>query len=132
MSQENVEIVRRSFDAWNRQDSAAAAKDLAPDVEIDATDRILNPQVYGGVEGAMRFRHEIAEVWDEFRVEIEELLPVGEEVVVLVHSVARGRGGGVPVDARGAWVVSVRDRKVTRFRLYREREQALAAVGLRA
>jgi ketosteroid isomerase-like protein len=131
MSQENVEIVRRSFEAWNRQDPEGASEHLSPDVEIDASDRTLNPQVFSGIEGVMRFQREAAEIWEEFRVEIEDLLPVGDDVVVLVRSAARGRAGGVPVDFRSAWVVTVRDRKVTRFRLYRDRSQALEAVGLR-
>jgi ketosteroid isomerase-like protein len=35
MSQENVEIVRRGLDAWNRRDWDEALKDAAPDVEVD-------------------------------------------------------------------------------------------------
>lgn len=131
MSEENVEIVRRGFEAWDRQDYEVASNDFSSDVEIDASDRLLNPAVYNGIEGAKRFRNEIAEAWDEYRVEIEDLFSAGDEVVVLVRSTARGRASGAQVDSRAAWVVELREHKVARLRLYRELSQALEAVGLR-
>ena len=130
MSPENLEIVRRSFEAWDRGDHQAAARDFSPDIEIDATERVLNPAVYAGLEGAMRFREEITETWDDFHVEIEDMLPAGDQVVLLVRTTGQGRASGVQADARAAWVVSVSDGKVTRLRLYRERREALEAVGL--
>jgi ketosteroid isomerase-like protein len=99
-------------------------------VEIDASERVLNPAVYTGIDGARRFRSETAEAWDDFRVEVEELLPAGDEVVVLVHSTGRGRTSGAAAESRSAWVVGLTDGKVSRMRLYRERADALAAAGL--
>ena len=71
MLQENAEIVRSGFEAWDRQDYDAAARHFSPEVEIDASDRVLNPAVYTDIAGAMGFRNEIAETWDGFHVEIE-------------------------------------------------------------
>ena len=130
MSGENVEIVRNGFEAWDRHDYEAAASHFSPDVEIDVTDRVLNPAVYSGLDGAMRFRDEIAETWDEFHVEIEDVVSAGDEVVVLVRSSGLGRASGAQVDSRAAWVAAVREQRITRLRLYRDRSQALAAVGL--
>jgi len=130
MSGENVEIVRNGFEAWDRHDYEAAARHFSPDVEIDVTDRVLNPAIYSGLDGAMRFRDEIAETWDEFHVEIEDLVSAGDEVVVLVRSSGLGRASGAQVDSRAAWVAAVREQRITRLRLYRDRSQALAAVGL--
>ena len=126
MSQESQEIVRRAFEAWDRGDDEAAARDFAPDVEIDASERVLNPAVYQGHDGARRFREEIAETWDDFHVEIEEMRAAGDQVVVLVHSRGQGRGSGVAVDARAAWLVTVVAGRVARLRLYRDRAEALA------
>lgn len=124
---ENVEVVRRGFAAWDRGDHGAAMANFASDIEIDASERILNPAVYTGIDGAMRFSQEIAETWGEFHVEVEELLPAGDQVVVLVHSTGQGRASGAPVDSRAAWVVVVSEGKVKRMRLYRDRARALAA-----
>ena len=130
MSRENVEIVRNGFEAWDRHDYQEAASHFSPDVEIDVTDRVLNPAIYRGLDGAMRFRDEIAETWDEFHVEIEDVLSAGDEVVVLVRSSGLGRASGAQVDSRAAWVAAVREQRITRLRLYRDRSRALAAVGL--
>jgi len=125
-----MDIVRRGFEAWDRQDYEAAASHFSPDVEIDASERVLNPAVYNGMDGAIRFRDEIAETWGEFHVAIEDMLPAGDEIVVLVHSTGQGRASGAQVDARSAWVVAVIEGKVSRMRLYRDRREALKAVGL--
>jgi ketosteroid isomerase-like protein len=130
MSQANVQIVRNGFEAWDRHDYEAAASHFSPDVEIDVTDRVLNPAIYSGLDGAMRFRDEIAETWDEFHVEIEDVVAAGDEVVVLVRSSGLGRASGAQVDSRAAWVAAVREQRITRLRLYRDRSRALAAVGL--
>lgn len=130
MSQENLEIVRRGFEAWDRGDYEAASSIFSSDVEIDASERILNPAVYSGIDGAMRFGKEIAETWNEFHVEIEDMLSAGDEIVVLVRSTGQGRASGAQVEARAAWVVAVSEQKVTRLRLYRDRSRALEAAGL--
>jgi len=59
MSQENIEIVRRGFAAWDRQDYEQAASLFSSDVEIDASDLELNPAVYVGIDGARSFRNEM-------------------------------------------------------------------------
>ena len=130
MSEENIEIVRSALDAWNRQDDEAALQLFAADTELDASGRILNPDIYTGIEGFMRFRRDIAEAWDRFELEIEDLFDSGSLVVVFVRSIGKGRASGIEVDFRSAWLVTVSDQKITRVRLYRERKEALEAAGL--
>jgi ketosteroid isomerase-like protein len=130
MPEENVEVVRRGFEAWNRQDLEAVRECFSPDLEIDASDRVLNPDVYQGVEGFMRMRREIGDAWEEFRVEAEEFFAAGKDVVAFIRAVGRGRGSGVEVDFRSAWLMTLRDGRVMRARLYRDRTEALEAAGL--
>jgi ketosteroid isomerase-like protein len=129
MQEDNTDIVRRGFEAWNRRDDEAVQTYFSDEIEIDASDRVLNPAVYRGLEGARRFRSEIAETWDGFHVEIEEALPAGERVVVLVRVSGQGRASGAAVDARSAWVARVDAGKVASLRLYRDRAEALAAIS---
>lgn len=130
MSEENIEIVRSALDAWNRQDDEAALQLFSVDTELDASGRILNPDIYTGIEGFMRFRRDIAEAWDRFELEIEDLFDSGSLVVVFVRSIGKGRASGIEVDFRSAWLVTMSDQKITRVRLYRERKEALEAAGL--
>ena len=129
MTRDNAEIVRRGFEAWNRSDDQALPTYFSSDVEIDASDRVLNPAVYRGLEGARRFRSEISETWGEFRVEIEELRASGDRVVAFVRVSGQGRASGAAVDARSAWLARVAEGKVTHLRLYRDRSEALAAAS---
>ncbi len=129
MTRDNAEIVRRGFEAWDAGDDDALPTYFSPDVEIDASDRILNPAVYRGLDGARRFRSEISETWGGFSVEIEELLVSGDRVVAFVRVSGQGRASGAAVDTRSAWLVRVAEGKVTRLRLYRDRSEALAAAS---
>jgi ketosteroid isomerase-like protein len=130
VSEENVELVRAGLRAWNGQDQDAMLQLFSTDVEIDASDRVLNPDAYVGLEGFIRFRDEIAEAWDRFEVEIEEVFDAGDQVLVFVRSSGRGRGSGAEAEFRSAWLVTVSDRKIVRLRLYRDREESLQAAGL--
>jgi ketosteroid isomerase-like protein len=130
MSQANLELVRDAIEAWNQQDHDAVVRIFSPDAELDASGRVMNPDVYRGLDGFMRFRSDIAEAWDRFEVEMTDLFDSGDLVLVFIRSTGRGRGSGVDVDLRSAWLVSVVDKQITRLRLYRNREEALQAARL--
>jgi ketosteroid isomerase-like protein len=56
MSQKNVEIVRRSIEAWNRRDLTAWTASLHPDAEIDwSRSRAPFKGVYRGPDGIETF-----------------------------------------------------------------------------
>ncbi len=130
MSQENVEVVRRCIEAWNQQKMEAVDGLLDDDVQIDAADRVFNPDEYRGRTGLDRFIAEIYNIWDEFRLQPEEFFASGDQLVVFVRALGRGKGSGVQVSAQSAWLVRLRDGKITSMRLYRDRDEALAAAGL--
>jgi ketosteroid isomerase-like protein len=95
MSQENVEIVRRLYDALNRDDIEGAIEQMDPAVRYDLSERVFNPAVYEGHDGIRRFAADLDEVWDEFRAEPVEFIDAGETVVVSHRVHARGKGSGV-------------------------------------
>ena len=71
---------------------------LAPDFEVDATDRVLNPDHYEGIEGFRRLAGEMAEVWDSWEIEPLEFLENGEPGLRCAPGPGarqgqRGRGG---------------------------------------
>ena len=61
MSQQNFELVRSAFEAWNRLDDEAILQLFSPNAELDASGRILNPDIYAGIDGLMQFRRDIAD-----------------------------------------------------------------------
>jgi ketosteroid isomerase-like protein len=130
VSAENVAVVRRCYEAWNRRDLSALRELTHPDMEIDLSARSLNPDVYRGFERFETLIGEISEIWEEFAFEPEEIFDAGEQVVGIVRARGLGRGSGARAEDRIGQVWSIRDGKVARFRLYPEPKDALRAAGL--
>ena len=103
---------------------------MAEDVVVDASRRVLDPFVAEGHEGFKRFVAVLDEAWAHQRLEPEEFIEAGDDVVVPVRLVSTGRGSGVVVNARAAWVVTFRRDKIARLCVYQTRAEALEAVGL--
>ena len=103
---------------------------LTPDFEVDATDRVLNPDQYEGIEGFRRLAGEMAEVWDSWEIEPLEFLENGDLVFVEHRVRARGKGSGVEVVQTYWSVWTVRDGKGAKLVLYVDRDRALARAGL--
>ncbi|HEY7150086.1 MAG TPA: nuclear transport factor 2 family protein [Solirubrobacterales bacterium] len=97
MSRENVELVRRHYEAWNRGDVGMVVAVFAPDVEWHGHPRLPEPGPYRGRDQVERWMEQFREAWEELSAEPVELLDAGDTVVALVHMTGRGRGSGVEV-----------------------------------
>jgi ketosteroid isomerase-like protein len=130
MSRENVEVVRRVFDAYNKRDLDAALRDTDPDVEMDfSRSRGPDAGIYRGYEGIRRFLRMFDDVFDNVIVTPEDFIERGNHIII--PNIGRGRGrAGIPVEARSVWAVTLRNGRIVRWRLYQERKEALEAVGL--
>jgi ketosteroid isomerase-like protein len=130
MSQEDVEVVRRAHQALNGGDMDALVVLCDAEFRLDMSDRVFNPAVYAGHEGIRRFYAEVRDVWANYVWEPEELMEAGDNVVALLRSIGRGQGSGVEVERRTAMVWTVREGRATALRFFRDRNDALKAVGL--
>ena len=130
MSQENVEVVRSMIEAGNRQDWDAAFKDTAPDFEWDNS-RAVGPDSRGvwTAAEATEFYKDGATYWESFRIEIDELIALGDHVVVPHTIHLRGRDG-IEVKVSTTWLFTIRHRKIERVCMYQERTEALEAAGI--
>ena len=134
MSQENVEIVRRGWEAWIRGDLDALFALFDPAVEWDTTNFEGWPEegLYHGHDGVRRFMEEWLASWDRYEAGVEEYLDArGERVIVLCWQQGFGPGSDVPVHMDFAQICSVKDGLVTRIEAWSDRAKALAAAGLR-
>ena len=130
MSQENVEIVRRAIDAFNRRDLDGAMRDTDAEVELDwSRSRGFQAGVYRGQEASRAFWASWLEMFDEVTNYPDEFIECGEHVVVPNRARLRGRDG-VEVETRSAVVVTLRNGRIVDWRLYQEKAEALEAVGL--
>ena len=131
MSQENVEIVRRSLDAYARGDMEEVLSLVDPNGELhSAIVGGAEGNVYRGHEGFRRWNADFLETFEEVRNEWDEFRDLGDRVLVFGHVKARGRGSGVELDSSIAWVVTVRRGKVVRAEGFLNRADALKAAGL--
>lgn len=130
MSQPDVDVVRGAYEAFNRRDLAGFLEPLAPDVHVDMSERVFNPDTYDAHDGVRRLFGEIMDVWETFEWQLEEIVDAGGTVVALVRAQGKGRGSGVETDRRIAFTWELRDGKATLIRLYVDRERALQAAGV--
>jgi uncharacterized protein len=130
MSQENVEIIRSSYEAANRRDWDAAFRDLSPDVEWIPDSRVGEGPVRGR-EKVMRFFTERAEMFDELRTEPERFWEKDDRVVVFLRVTGRGGASGAGFEIRVGHLWTVRQGVVVRGEGYGDRSEALEAAGLK-
>ena len=119
--------VQRFFSALDN-DTAAFRDTLHPEIEWFPIEENRTPT--RGVEAAMWNRNAWLDTWDEHRLDLEEVIEEGDDVVALVHITARGKGSGVPVDVRFYAQFKVRENKVIYIFDHEDRAAALQAAGL--
>lgn len=127
MSQENVEVVRQSLEAYAHRDVAAMRELNDPEMELDwSASRSWLAGVYRGFDEALRFYEGYFEAFAKIEFEPTSFIEMGESVVV--PNVARQWGrDGIEVSARSTLVFTLRRRKIVRTCLFQTTEQALEA-----
>jgi ketosteroid isomerase-like protein len=131
MSKRNVDIVRGMLDAFNRGDMRSFLAMCDPGIEWDLSRRLIDPATYHGHAGIEQFFEQQREAWEEApRMEPEDLIDSGDQVVAFVRVQGRGKGSGAGVDARIAQLWTIREGKATRLEYYGDRGEALKAAGL--
>jgi ketosteroid isomerase-like protein len=123
--QEHLDIARRGIEAYNRGDLETLFELAADDVEFVVPDTMVNSGRYVGRGGFQAMMDQWEEAWDEFRVDIEELVEEGDAVVVSVAQYGRGRGSGIETRMAAAHLMRFREGLLWRWRLCETREEAL-------
>ena len=129
MSQENVEVVRAGFEAWNAGDMDALRDRYHPDVIVRAPEGWPEPGPFVGREAVMRQFEHMREAWDTDAAEtISDFLDVGDRVAV--RFLWRGAGRGPVTDLELTQVNTVREGRIFALEFFWDHVQALEAVGL--
>ena len=129
MSQENVEVVRAWYDAFNREDWDAMLKDAAPGFEVDFS-RSDGPLAgVFGLDQIRRFVEEFNETWESARIEPHEFIEAGDLVVMPGTLHVKGRDG-IEVVVRATFVFTIRNGAIERNTMYQDKEEALEDLGL--
>ncbi len=132
MSQENVELVRRSLEAFPRADMEEMLSYMDPEGEFhSAIVGGAEGNVYVGHEGFRRWLADSFESFEDLRNEWTEFRDLGDRVLSIGRVKARGRGSGMELDSPIGFVFTVRRGMVTRAEGFLSRAETLEAAGLR-
>ncbi len=136
MSQENVEIVRRIWEAVARDDTEVVLALYDEDVEYDFSrspfqSAGISQPVYRGHDALRGMFRERYEDWEQVTDHLQELIEANDEVISVVTSRGTGRESGIEVERThvGRW--SLREGKVIRVRWFGTLDEALAGAGVR-
>jgi ketosteroid isomerase-like protein len=128
--EQNVEIIRRGIDAFNRRDLDEVLRTYDPDAEVDwSRSPGVEAGIYRGREAIRGLWNTFLETWERVTVSVDEFIDCGESVVLPCRTQFWGRDG-IEVEAYGVFVATLRDGRIVVYRLFHERAEALKAVGL--
>jgi ketosteroid isomerase-like protein len=130
MSQENVEIVRAAFDAYSRGDMESVFRLVDPEIVVMQPPEMPDAVPHHGHAGVMEAIAVWPEEWDDYRIEIVQIVDAGDHVVVRIHQRGRGKGSGVEVEGEIWFVLRFRNSKVAEWRMFGTEREALEAAGL--
>ena len=129
MSQENVEIVRAAYEAWNVGDMDAFRELHDPDVIVRMPEGWPEPGPFVGREAVMRQWEQLRETWDADALErISDFIDAADRVAVRV--IWRGAGHGPEANLELTGLYTVRKGRVFGIEHFWDHAEALEALGL--
>jgi uncharacterized protein len=130
MSEENVALVRRAFDAYVAGDIDEVLRVCAEDIVVTQAPEVPGvPPQQRGHAGVLEAFGLWPEQWDDFRIEIERVAAhPGDHVVVVTRQSGRGKTSGVEVRGEFTFAFTVRDGKIVEWRIFVDESQALAGI----
>jgi hypothetical protein len=130
MSEEDVEVVRRAIETFNGEGIEAALTYFDPDVEWLGPPEWLEEHRYKGHDGTRKIASVWGENFDEYRLDVERLVDVGNEILVLGYQRGRIKGSADTIEQPIGYQWQVRNRKTVRVQVHFSWEAALDAAGL--
>ena len=132
MSQENVDLARRAYEALNRRDFDAFIG--LTDAEVEFTTRFIEMEgdaYYRGHDGVREWWRTLLAVFPDFSVEVLDMCAdLGDSGVFALCVRGHGMDSGVPFEERMWAAAKWRDGKVTWWRNCGSETEALKALGV--
>jgi uncharacterized protein len=127
VSEQDVQLVRQVFDAINRRDVQAVLDAYHPDADMSSlTSELVQGKAYRGHSGIREYFSSFADVWEELRLEPDDIRDLGDRILVTGRWSSIGRGSGAEVESPAAWLFAIKDGKIVFSRAYRGADEALS------
>jgi ketosteroid isomerase-like protein len=128
VASENLEIVKRGFDAFNERGIEGIIPLIHSDFEATTPPSLASePDTYRGPDGIRRWFDSFDEVMDEIRWEPHRFREAGDRVVVEFTLRARGKTTGLDFGQDAVMVWEIRDGIASRLDLFQSLDEALVA-----
>ena len=132
MSKQNIELAREVLNTLEERDASRLVALADPEVEWHSFFAVGESDgSYRGHEGTRRYMSDLEDAFEIGRGDVDDVLAVGDVVVLVGRIHFRGKGSGVEGESPTGWMLKFHNGKVLCFRAFREPEQALEAIGLK-
>ncbi len=143
MSHENVEVVRRVYEAWNRYWNTVLLERASSPEAVALIGELFDPAVevqqladipgtggtYRGYAGLAAAQAELVAELDDIQFALGEHFEAGEQVVFAVTATGKGRRSQVPAEMQLGHLWELRGGRVLRWVIYPSADAALEAAG---
>jgi ketosteroid isomerase-like protein len=129
MSEENVDVLRASIEAFNRGDFEGVLRCLDPEVRFEHRLAALQGS-FVGIDGVRGWLADLFEHFATGQVHCPDIRDLGDRVLALGTVQAVGKESGVETELPYTVVARFRDGLITEFTDFGDRDKALEAVGL--
>jgi ketosteroid isomerase-like protein len=131
MSRENVELHRRSAEAFNAREVESYIALCDPQIELHSTVTVPGGAVYHGHDGVRTWHRDLEDGWgDELRIEPKAYFDLGDHTISFHVLHGRGRQSGADVAMPAAHVCRWRDGLMVYFKGYAREQDALRDLGV--
>jgi len=129
MSEENVDLVRRTIGAYFSGDESALREAVRDDVTVTTRPDQPDARDHHGTDGLLEFLGEWAEAWENYSFDVLRVWDQGDRVYLTARQGGHGKRSGVPIDDEVTFVFSVRDGRIARLQMFATEQQALLVAG---
>jgi len=129
MSEANVETIRRIYERWGEGDFTAGPEHFDPNLVFVMRPEFPDSGTYLGPEQVADYTRGFLEPWERITIEATEIIEAGDSIVAAVTQRGIGMASRIETEFSYFNVWTFRGPLIIRFETFREREQALAAVG---
>jgi ketosteroid isomerase-like protein len=128
----NVELLKRVYEAWNLGAFETIRDYIDPAVEFREAPEFPGGGSHRGVDELGAAMANRFDAWDKILFEPEEFVENGDEVLAVVRVLTRGKATGIETERVIFHLVTIRDDRILRWRVFFERDAAFEELGLPA
>ena len=134
MSEQNVAVVRRIYEAVTQRDVVTPfelyAEDIVWDISRSSRGTMIGEPIAQGHQAVRQAWTDLVSAFGDVDFDLADLIDAGDKVFACVHDRAVGRTSGAPVQSVHYAVWTVADGKVKRLEVFDDRQEAQRAAGL--